>query len=184
MHCLYQITNLLNGKYYIGVHHDSANSSYLGSGRGIKAAVKKYGKENFQKTIIAKCELATSAYLLESLMVNQAFVDSRDNYNQCLGGIPSGNRNHKGITRSAETRAKLSLANKGKPKPARTAEHRQNLSRALTGKHLSSETRQKLRNINTGKHCSPETCRKLSITSRRARAARFWSTKPLNRPTR
>jgi hypothetical protein len=38
---VYKITNLLNNKYYIGVHStDDLNDGYLGSGRQIKEAIK------------------------------------------------------------------------------------------------------------------------------------------------
>jgi len=48
---IYKITNLINGKIYIG--QDSKNNpEYLGSGAIIKRAIKKYGKENFKKEII------------------------------------------------------------------------------------------------------------------------------------
>ena len=48
---IYRTTNLLNGKSYIGlsVHNQQ---HYLGSGVGIKNAIKKYGKENFKKEIL------------------------------------------------------------------------------------------------------------------------------------
>lgn len=49
---IYCTTNLINGKKYIG--KDVRNSpSYLGSGKLFLSAVKKYGKENFKKEIIA-----------------------------------------------------------------------------------------------------------------------------------
>ena len=48
---IYKVTNLVNGKIYIG--QDSKNNpEYLGSGAIIKKAIKKYGKENFKKEII------------------------------------------------------------------------------------------------------------------------------------
>jgi group I intron endonuclease len=50
---IYCITNLVNGKKYIGssIHN---NPRYLGSGTYIKKAVKKYGRENFKKEILAE----------------------------------------------------------------------------------------------------------------------------------
>ena len=43
---LYKITNLINNKFYIGVHEtDNINDGYMGSGRAIRAAIEKYGKE-------------------------------------------------------------------------------------------------------------------------------------------
>lgn len=51
---VYKVTNLINGKCYIGKDkHNDPN--YLGSGRRIRSAIQKYGKENFQKEILEYC---------------------------------------------------------------------------------------------------------------------------------
>lgn len=48
---IYKTTNLLNNKIYIG--KDVYNkSNYLGSGKYLKLAIKKYGNNNFKKEII------------------------------------------------------------------------------------------------------------------------------------
>lgn len=48
---IYKITNLINGKIYIG-KDISCNTDYFGSGVLINKAILKYGKENFIKEII------------------------------------------------------------------------------------------------------------------------------------
>lgn len=51
---IYKTTNLKNGKFYIG--KDVKNKkSYLGSGKVLKQAIEKYGKENFKKEILEYC---------------------------------------------------------------------------------------------------------------------------------
>src|SRR3977135_1422237 len=86
MYCLYQTTNLVNGRYYIGVQQEVTNSSYLGSGRGIRAAIKKYKRQHFRKDILAECATAAFAYQLEAAVVDRNFVARTDNYNLCVGG--------------------------------------------------------------------------------------------------
>lgn len=50
---IYKTTNLINNKVYIGKHEVSYyNPTYLGSGRDLKRAVAKYGKENFSNELL------------------------------------------------------------------------------------------------------------------------------------
>jgi group I intron endonuclease len=55
---VYKVINEINGKYYIGSSKLSPNEnkSYYGSGKAINDALKKYGKSNFTKVILAKTE--------------------------------------------------------------------------------------------------------------------------------
>ena len=64
---LYKITNLINNNYYFGRRKSKIlpeEDRYFGSGLGLKAAILKYGKENFKKEII-ECYL-TFEELLEA----------------------------------------------------------------------------------------------------------------------
>ena len=53
---VYKITNKINGKWYIGKrkHRLPFNDPYMGSGKLIKVAIEKYGKDNFTKEIFLK----------------------------------------------------------------------------------------------------------------------------------
>jgi group I intron endonuclease len=53
---IYKTTNLLNGKIYVGQHYGK-RKNYIGSGKLLKEAVKKYGRENFINEILEYCDM-------------------------------------------------------------------------------------------------------------------------------
>ena len=84
MYFVYKIENSVNGKYYIGVHKSNdPNDSYMGSGIAIKRAIKKYGIENFTKTILEEFDSADRAYSYEKMIVDPS---SEMSYNMNTGG--------------------------------------------------------------------------------------------------
>lgn len=84
---LYKITNLINGKYYIGRHAtNDINDDYMGSGIAIKNAIKKYGLENFVKEIIAEVVSREELWKLEKEIVNETVVNDPMSYNMAYGG--------------------------------------------------------------------------------------------------
>lgn len=107
-HILYQITNTLNGKIYVGVHStDNLNDDYMGSGSGIKQAIKKYGVDNFTKTIIQHFQTAEDAYTAEASVVNEAFVARPDTYNNKVGGVGwTPGDAHRAMSKAASMKAR------------------------------------------------------------------------------
>lgn len=84
---LYQITNLINGKIYVGVHKTrDINDGYLGSGILIREAVLKYGKENFEKRILGTFSSEEEMYRGEAEVVTTEFINREDTYNLSEGG--------------------------------------------------------------------------------------------------
>jgi hypothetical protein len=84
---LYQVTNNLNGKIYVGVHKTrDMNDGYMGSGKVIARAIKKYGIENFTKVILEQFEDATAMYAREKEVVTEEFLLREDVYNLRRGG--------------------------------------------------------------------------------------------------
>jgi hypothetical protein len=50
---LYKTTHISSAKIYIGVHcTDDLDDDYLGSGKHLKAAIRKHGAQSFMREII------------------------------------------------------------------------------------------------------------------------------------
>jgi group I intron endonuclease len=197
---IYKTTNLINGKLYIGKDKYN-NPEYLGSGKLLVKAIKKYGKENFKKEILEYCENDDHMAEREKywISIHNACV-SENYYNIGEGGFGGDNitnnpnrteicekikaarklqvinhsedtrkkignsqRGDKGFwygkSQSIESNQKRSDSLKGKPKPPRTKEHSENLSKANKnqvpwnkGKQgISDETRKKMSDAKKGK---------------------------------
>lgn len=86
---VYKITNLLNGKIYVGKrrHMSPYTDTYMGSGKLILSAIKKYGKSNFLKEIISVFSSDEGAANLEKELVTKEFVSRGDTYNMHEGGF-------------------------------------------------------------------------------------------------
>lgn len=148
-HYLYKITNNLNGKIYIGVHAtDNMDDGYMGSGKLIWLALKKYGKANFTKEILQTFDSVQAMYEAESVIVNIAFVKDDNTYNITTGG-KCGLECH-----SEKTKGKIRNIILGYKQ---TPEHRQ-ASAAGLKKYFAEHT-----NWHTGVKLSAEHKRKISI---------------------
>ena len=85
---IYKITNQINGKFYIGSHKTKdLNDNYMGSGKYLVAAQKKYGVENFQKEILFVFSTAAEMYAKEAEIVNADFLVTENTYNLKIGGF-------------------------------------------------------------------------------------------------
>lgn len=70
VHTIYKTTNLVNGKFYLGIHKtNDPQDEYLGSGKLIRLAVAKYGEQNFKKEILFEFTEADEAFKKEEEIV-------------------------------------------------------------------------------------------------------------------
>lgn len=83
---IFMVENLVNGKKYIGKQVND-KPSYMGSGIILKAAIKKYGKENFRKEILEYCNTKEELNAREIYWIDRYdAVNSDMFYNLALGG--------------------------------------------------------------------------------------------------
>ncbi len=165
---VYVIHNNLSGKRYVGKtinvrtrwkshRQDSRRAQPLSC---IGRALKKYGLTNFTFTILEICETEEAAYDRERYWIAFYASDQKEfGYNLESGG-------HGGKVVSNDTRAKLSAASKGRPKPPHviaalhSLESRAAAGRALRGRTHTTETRLKIAGAHQGRSKSAEAVRK------------------------
>ena len=161
---VYCITNLINGKRYIGKsnypearwrkHQRSVDGYYLHS------SIRKYGIDNFEFEVIAEFSSEEAAFLAENKLIAILRTNDKNRgYNLNEGGRGGSNP-------SPETRKRMGQANIGRKHTEewkqqnsarqkgkiRSEETRKNIAAGLLGKKLSDDHRSKLR----GKKRNPE----------------------------
>lgn len=151
---IYKTTNTINGKIYVGLDTKN-NPNYLGSGKILKLAIKKYGKENFKKQIIVESLKISieEAKEIEVFWINKLNATNPEIGYNIRNSLVYSNY---GIKRSDEFKNKLSELNKGE-------------NNRMYGKHHSEETKKILKEkLNGeksplfGKHHSEKTKKILS----------------------
>lgn len=175
--CIYQITNKINGKRYIGQHHyyneNDPMGKYKGSGVLLHKAYEKHGIENFTIEILYKRILnKETADAMEIYAISKFSPE----YNLTKGGTGGDtSRNKKPYKHSDATREKLRQAwvrrrAKGLVSPPNKGTHlseeqRKHLSEVQKGKSRgphSEETKRKISEANKGKVRSDEVRKQLS----------------------
>jgi hypothetical protein len=161
---LYEIKNALNGKIYIGVHKTkNMSDNYMGSGKAIQNAIKKYGIENFIKTILETFDNEESMFLREREIVSEDFIKRKDVYNIKCGGHGGWEyvHNNKIKTNKWHTfdeekkthiKEKIKMTKKVHPPTPLSAESRKKISdfMKLNNPMFNEDTKNKIKNKLTG----------------------------------
>jgi hypothetical protein len=109
---IYKITNQIDSKIYIGCHKtNDLNDDYMGSGKYLKLAQKKYGINNFTKEILFVFDNPKEMYEKEAELVNPEFLITENTYNLKIGGYGGWDyTNSNGLNNSTKTKEQLSEA--------------------------------------------------------------------------
>lgn len=143
---VYQITCKVNGKIYVGCHRTKdIDDGYMGSGRRLAYAKKKYGIDAFEKIILSKHKTAEEMFAEEKRIVNEAFVNREDVYNLQVGGGGGFSKWHEENAR---------------------AFHRAGWQKMMDGKDFSASTKKAWKNNPTKMKTNIETARLASITDK------------------
>ena len=114
-HYIYRIDRPATGEWYIGIRSckcwPTEDARYLGSGRRVCSAVKKHGRDTFDKTILAIVETRQEAARIEAALVGPAQVADRLCMNLCEGGDCGA----VGYRHTKEALQKMSASHKGRP---------------------------------------------------------------------
>jgi len=132
---IYKITNINNGKFYIGSHRTKdLNDGYFGSGIYLKRSIKRYGKDSFIKEIVLYCDSAEQMIQMETEILQQYRDNPVYNLKFCSTG---GNTREKYTKKQKQTYIQKLIDN---PKCPIGKKGEQALN---YGKHLPEKTRQK-----------------------------------------
>ena len=149
IYVVYETTNLINGKYYIGVHKKNG-SDYLGSGKILRFAINKYGKENFIRETLKSFDIERDAYDFEKEIVDGNLINNKNCYNIVEGGgcppvhCELGKEHHNfGKKHTKESKKKMSKSKLGKYKGEDSPRY---------GKHHSEEAKKKMSEVKLGKY--------------------------------
>ena len=182
---IYVTVNTVNGRRYIGQHKCSdENDSYLGSGKILKEAIQRYGKENFRRYTLYRAETEEELDKKEVEFISAFRATENDKYYNINEG---GNANRMCGKNNPMygRRGELAPAYGRKKSPEETAKMKECMSgvnNPMYGHKYTYEERKKIgdgqrgeKHWNYGKHWSEETKQKMSKTHKERYAAGLYN---------
>jgi group I intron endonuclease len=150
-HFIYKTTNLLSGKYYIGMHStDDLNDGYMGSGKRLRYSINKYGKQNHKVDILEFFDSRDELKKREKEIVNLNELSKEECMNIIVGG--EGGATRTGMFHTKETKNKISISLIG---IKFSDERRKKISESGKGKHYGNFTDEHKKKISESKKGTP-----------------------------
>ena len=188
LYTIYETTNLVNGKTYIGKHQTvDPNDSYMGSGLNIRRAFEKYGLEWFDKTVLYVFETEEEMNAKEKEIVTPEYCALSSNYNICPGG-----QGGFGYINSNGLKSRLNVGQIGKEFRDKNPEARDTFSLEIS---LRNKKNHALGKMNTqglnwnGRNHSEDSKRKISSSmlgkndgSKNSQFGTIWITNGIDKP--
>ena len=153
---IYKTTNLINGKYYYGMHRtDRLDDGYQGSGTKLKRSINKHGNENFNTEILEFLPNKEELLKREKEIINEDVLNDPNSMNlQPGGGGGLSGEEHKKKFNSAGGKATVHLLEGYREthliKMKTDSEYHKNITDKLTGnknwegKTHTEETKKKM----------------------------------------
>jgi hypothetical protein len=159
-HYLYRTTNIVNKKFYVGIHStDDLDDGYIGSGTYLWYSIRKYGRDNFVTEKIKFFDDRRSLVEAEEEFVNTNLI----NDSLCMN-LQSGGCRARDVDDTTKARMSESAKNK-----VFTDKHRANISIGLKKSHrknpMSDSTKAKIGQAHKGMTHTEETKKILSVAS-------------------
>lgn len=86
-HFIYRTTNLVNGRYYLGMHSTNRlDDGYLGSGKRLYYELNKYGRDNFKFEILEQFESREELVQAEVNLITEQDLKNPNCLNLKQGG--------------------------------------------------------------------------------------------------
>jgi hypothetical protein len=106
-HYIYKTTNLINGKFYVGMHStDNLNDGYLGSGIRLRRSIRRNGIENFNIQFLEFFDNRIDLSNREKELVNEELLKDPMCMNLVFGGS-GGYISPKGVKKGGKYSGKL-----------------------------------------------------------------------------
>ncbi len=163
-HFTYKTTNLINGRYYLGMHSTNCiDDGYLGSGKRLYYELNKYGRDNFKFEILEQFNSREELVQAEINLITEEDIKNSNCLNLKQGGSGGFTEEDKVKGRELANKAKAKLINED-------PEFREKYYKAIQeGIKKAKERGVKFSNISEnfsweGKRHRPETLEKMRNT--------------------